>query len=522
MKRVFLCLLAAMLLVFPGCGKKDGEKEAKIASRYFFYEQDDKLFCLDTETQKSTQITGIETPITDVSAKLSKDGKTIVFVMGEGLYRWDVGSKKAQLIDTGVAGCMGSETMDTLLYSKEEQIDEDNQAYQVSRAYLYTKDHGTTQVSTMNSAYVSVSDDGNSILMEEIDISRVTDFENQTSYAPTNLYRIAADGSKEVLADVIWYSTAASADHSTICYLKKEGEPIGDYGPSWPAYQWTEQGEKRLPFEATEMMVFGADEIYYSRKNGEGWDQYYFDGKESHLLAENGLYYGGKAGDHFYIFQVKTADEKYEQYVAYQGKTVIVPGGYYNTKNAAWGGLSYDRETLYVWAEKEAYAVRMENNELTCTSMGEVGEFTPRRSTVSGGNVLQNADGVRLNGELISANGTEGGLSIDGNYVAYREGDALYRYSNQETTKISDTVSGSFYALDDGNVLYYKNWQEDVGGTLCIGNGKKENTVGDNIQVLGVALPWPVGEMGNMVVSGKYEYMVRYSISIGDYIVQKH
>lgn len=550
MKKTIALILAALMLVLPGCGKKEETEEkqgtavdASLETRHFFYQQEGKLFYLDAKTKESYPVSVSGEPTDDVAAKLSQNGKIITFLMGGELYKWEIGTKEAQLIDSGVSGCRVNEKMDVLLYVKEETEERRS-------VYVHTPKNGSKLVTTGHdsSIHVSLQKNGNGILLEEIDQDQFQGL-NQGDIIPAYnvesvLYQVAADGTRTKLVKGIWNTIAVSEDHSTVCYTKKEGEPVGTMTPAWPAYILTEQGEQRLPFYAFQMQVFGPKEIYYVLGNGDRWEHYYFDGEESHLLVEDANNEGFKVGNHFYAMTVPGAE--YHAIVAYKGETVSIPEGRYNLTLGYTGAVSPDGNTMYIWAREKIFAVSQENGSLTSRLFAQTGEYSPRTMMMYGNTLLAHKEAYHKPGNsMLNGNQTEpteqqdpmeiglflndvriadveafGELSMDGNKAVYWENGDLYHYADGKKTKISDHVEGNAYPLDDGNALYIKNWTEETGGTLCLGNGTAETVIGNGIQKVNVVIPWGTSEVGSIVIDVAQNSTVAYDYTLWDYLIQ--
>ena len=483
-KRFMVLVLAAMmaLSVFSGCkkDKESGKASAKVSTenveKYFLYTEAEKLYCLDATTGKSTPI-GLDFAVDAVENGLVCDDSTKMVArvkkLGQeisGLIYWDGRSEKASYLGDNTDLVRVSKDGNYIWY---EEAPEGN-------GTLYCYDAGKAAATKLVEGIrgAAVSDDGKSAF-----VTTVFDVPNRQE---DTLYYCEADGKMTLLAEVERAGTSVPKDRSFVVYTKK-AERYQDLTGSG-AYLWTKSGgEKKLPFEATEVYAFAEDEIYYLLYNKERTraSYYYYDGKDTHLLTETGQLHGHKAGDFFYYEERGTEDE-FKSCFVHKGQ-VLETNIRFCPQVGLVGFTSYQNGGFYGWSMEEnkgLYRVSLDKDgKLVQTRLMDSETYAPRWMTFSNGNLLQTKDdGIYLNGKKI-AEAEEGVmLSAEGEVVTFKENESADHYLSAQ----------------GGRVVAYK-----LGGgvTICAKDGKaKAVDAIKEVTSLVLAETWSITTMGETML----------------------
>lgn len=497
MKRVlaWLMLVATVLCGCTQAKDSDGEsrdqKTKSNVGRYFVYLEEDSVYCVDTASSKNAAVKlDLVFPVLAIKDAIVCDEATVMALRVskdtdvEGVVYWNLGNNKAEYMGDQTDLSHIAKNGDFLLYVKF--VGEEKKLYQ------YTPQGGSELIGD-GLISASIADDSSSFFMELGDQTQVGT--NVTS----TLYYKTPTGKVKKIADIAMKTANAAQDHSAICYLKNERVE----GTRRQAYIWTPSGgEKKLPFAADMLTVFGPNDIYYTQRNGVEflWDHYHYDGKESTLLLEEGHAHAHKAGDGICYFR---GDGGYSWYIAYKGvvsKTDIL----FCPQQGLSGCSSADGKCFYGWdTDGMMYQVTLSNQgKLSQVSLMETGGFSARKMGFSEGTLLyENDGGLWVNGTKIAENVgfADSEMSFDGKVVVYLQDGKLHRYAdgNVQSFDVENTPQ-SMYPAYGQKVAYLS------GGSVFVmeKDGDKTNTAtyGETVQELLCVETWSYNNVSGYLV----------------------
>ena len=500
MKRIFILLLALALLM-SGCSFSLKSDVPENADRYFLYAADGKVHCLDTKNGKTEEITIPTVQAGGVGCAIVSDSeKIMVFELYPdgseeyGLCYWDGETGRAEMVDPDANLVRINRKMDFFLYFKytDKYFD----------LYQYDAKKGKQMIAA-DVEEVSMTDDGSSILYVCMN----------SDGTGGELFRKKRNGSAERISEVLAGSTNATSDHQVICYLKGESEQVA--GGLCNAYMWTPfEGEKQLPFKATDIKVFSKNEIYYTVSRDDGASCYYYDGKTSKLLSGASSAHGHKLGD-AYSYSVQNGEDK-ESYLVSGGKQISM-GGHICSKMSSLGALSMDGKTVYTWNGSTMYRTTVGiNGKLTTEKyLDTKREYSHRVMTMSGDHLLNTVDEISLDGCPIDGAGG-GTLSQSGLTVAYGVDGDIYLYQNGKSfyicSVIVDDISDGYPTATSRVLLQREN------GDLLLADENGTELIVAGCGEFSAAYPWSINNMGNIVLDG-YITGMWYTYSGSDTIV---
>jgi len=463
-KRFLTLLLTLIMLtsVLFGCGKSEqtedpddteetqGQEEPKLnnVEKYFLYADDGKLYRLDAVAGEDKEI-GLDFSVEYISNALVCDNneRMVAQVQKEGaehygLIYWDGKSDEAKYLGDETELARISKDGKMVWYTAEN-----NDLY----CYDAEKDISKKMIERIHG--VAVREDGSGAFVSQIAEQNDT----------ISLYFASSDGTVQKITE-----TAAngfvnvSQDCSAICYLNYTRSTENPYVRQ--AYIWTEaEGEKKLPFEASNLQIFASNEIYYQQayqQQGQErrYAHYYYDGKDSHLLSENGTDHGHKAGNYLYYYRGRVEGE-YKCYVAYKGQS-IETNIFFCNKTGYTAFTSRDDKSFYGIQDGVMYQVRLgADGKLTETVAYSVPlpDYSPRYMTFQDGYMecLTSEGDLYLNdtkiAEGIAVRGTQSSL---GNFLVYKKDGNLYAYVDGETTQYPvDEATSSYCPAQGGRVV---------------------------------------------------------------------
>ena len=507
-KRLLVLVLAAMMAlpVFSGCKKdKEAGEQKKVSTenveKYFLYTEAEKLYCLDATTGKSTPI-GLDFAVDAVENGLVCDDSTKMVArvkkLGQeisGLIYWDGSSEKASYLGDNTDLARISKDGKYIWY---EENTEGN-----GELCYYDTASGEKTMTVENLRRVAVSDDGKTAFATAVTTDSEILYYCQVGQQPTQIAQIVAN------------SVNVSQDRSAVGYMKY-GEQQADQEMA-PVYLWTKAGgEKKLPFEADALVVFAADEIYYRQRKDGIYSQYYFDGKKSSLLYENGGGHYHKIGNSLYAYDEKWKGDPYVLHFVYKGQDLgtpiwMCPGqgmtGFFGENYASGWSRSNMREGLY--------RVNIEENgKLSFEFLMEGSSYSPRSDDVYNGYFLQKKNNsLYLNGNLIASGDQfeKVAISRTEDFVAYSDSENIFVYADGETVSYPKAPGTSFVYPVRGRRIVSAVQGGSI--TLCYteGGAQKQITIGNNVDCLTDVDTWSIPDLAGVTVLTEYTGSWYYS-----------